>query len=165
MSASSFKLVFCTWNHKWTLIPGILTYADLDPRPLGVLAWIALEIMLQKAIDNYHKTLNPVKTADIIETALVQLCTQVSVIFKNPTHPCGGSHVTDSQFLNPAARNYFKSTFPAPAAFLNNIIPSKDNLFKFKRKHVDACFILKKSLCFDRNMSISCTFSQMVSDN
>ena len=82
MSASSFKLVFCTWNHKWTLIPGILTYADLDPHPLGVLAWIPLEIMLQKAIDNYHKThLNPVKTTDIIETALVQLCTQVLVIF------------------------------------------------------------------------------------
>ena len=63
-------------------------------------------------------------------------CTQVSVIFKNPTHPCKGWHATASQSFNPAARNHFKSTFPAPAVFLNKIIPNKDNLFKFK--HVES---------------------------
>ena len=37
----------------WTLIPRILKYADLDPHPLGNLAWIeALEIILQKASVN-----------------------------------------------------------------------------------------------------------------
>ena len=43
----------------WTLIPRILTYADLDPRPLDVFAWIeeALVIILQIASDNTKLTL------------------------------------------------------------------------------------------------------------
>ena len=38
----------------WTLIPRIPTYADLDPRPLDVFAWIEddLVIILQIASDN-----------------------------------------------------------------------------------------------------------------
>ena len=64
------------------------------------------------------------------------LCTQVSVIFKNITHSCKGWHTTASQSFNAAARNHFKGTFPAPAVFLNKMIPNKDNLFKFK--HVDS---------------------------
>ena len=37
-----------------TLFPRIVTYADLDPGPLGVFAWIeeALVIILQIASDN-----------------------------------------------------------------------------------------------------------------
>ena len=39
---------------------------------------------------------NPIQTANIVEIELVQLCTQVSEIFENPTHQCKGSQVTAS---------------------------------------------------------------------
>ena len=49
-----------------------------------------------QVIINKKIHLNPIETADIVETALVQLCNTVSMIFKNPTHQCKGSHVTAS---------------------------------------------------------------------
>ena len=58
-----------------TLFSRILTYTDLDPRPLDFFAWIeeALAIILQIASDNTNLTL--MKFIKIADISLVQLCT------------------------------------------------------------------------------------------
>ena len=73
----------------------------------------ALVVLVCGLSESTSRWTNPVKTADIIETALVQLCNQVSMIFKNPTHPCKGLHVTNSLQIQ-LQEIISKAHFPAP---------------------------------------------------